>query len=94
MVKTVTKKVVENCLCAFFVRRFTDGVLEEIEGGRNTVKEIGYEQSGFPGTNSASEEQSHGQSVDIARGVEGGNKDEVPAIRASCSVTPPARGLA
>ena len=58
--------------------QWADGVLEEIEAAvRNTVKEIGYEQSGFHWNEFRFENNLHGQSVDIARGVdESGNKDE------------------
>jgi S-adenosylmethionine synthetase len=54
------------------------GVLEEIEAAvRNTVKEIGYEQSGFHWESFRFENNLHGQSAEIAMGVdEGANKDE------------------
>ena len=50
-------------------------VLEEL--ARNAVREIGYEQDGFHWKNLSFECHLHGQSVDIAQGVDaGGNKDE------------------
>jgi len=54
------------------------GVLEEIEAAvRNTVKEIGYEQTGFHWNSFRFENNLHGQSAEIAMGVdEGANKDE------------------
>ena len=58
--------------------QWADGVLEEIEAAvRNTVKEIGYEQSGFHWKDFIFQNNLHGQSVEIAMGVdEGANKDE------------------
>jgi len=57
---------------------WADGALAEIEAAvRNTVKEIGYEQSGFHWENFRFENNLHGQSAEIAMGVdEGANKDE------------------
>ncbi|HEX8534486.1 MAG TPA: methionine adenosyltransferase [Allosphingosinicella sp.] len=54
------------------------GAEEEIERTvRETVKRIGYEQSGFHWQNLKFQNNLHGQSVDIAQGVdESGNKDE------------------
>ncbi len=54
------------------------GVLDEIEAAvRNTVKEIGYEQTGFHWETFAFHNNLHGQSAEIAMGVdESGNKDE------------------
>jgi len=54
------------------------GALEEIEATvRRTVKEIGYEQSGFHWQTLAFENHLHGQSAHIAQGVDAsGNKDE------------------
>ena len=54
------------------------GVLDEIEAAvRNTVKEIGYEQSGFHWNEFRFENNLHAQSAEIAMGVdESGNKDE------------------
>ncbi len=54
------------------------GIPEQIEQTvRNTVKEIGYEQSGFHWQNLIFENNLHGQSVDIAQGVDAGEtKDE------------------
>ncbi|MCB2066443.1 MAG: methionine adenosyltransferase, partial [Erythrobacter sp.] len=54
------------------------GALEEIQTVvRNTVKEIGYEQSGFHWQNLQFENHLHPQSADIAQGVDAsGNKDE------------------
>ena len=54
------------------------GVTEEIEAAvRATVKRIGYEQSGFHWENFDFSNNLHGQSAEIAMGVdESGNKDE------------------
>jgi S-adenosylmethionine synthetase len=54
------------------------GALEEIEQTvRRTVKEIGYEQSGFHWETLKFENHLHGQSAHIAQGVDAsGNKDE------------------
>ena len=54
------------------------GALEEIEKTvRNTVREIGYEQSGFHWQTLTFENHLHGQSAHIAQGVDAsGNKDE------------------
>jgi S-adenosylmethionine synthetase len=51
---------------------------EEIEtAARNAVRDIGYEQSGFHWKKSALQNFLHGQSADIAMGVDSsGNKDE------------------
>ena len=58
--------------------QWADGALEEIEAAvRNTVKEIGYEQSGFHWDKFTFQKNLHGQSAEIAMGVdEGANKDE------------------
>jgi S-adenosylmethionine synthetase len=58
--------------------QWADGALAEIEAAvRNTVKEIGYEQSGFHWETFAFHNNLHGQSAEIAMGVdEGANKDE------------------
>ncbi|RZM07515.1 MAG: methionine adenosyltransferase, partial [Sphingomonas sp.] len=58
--------------------QWADGVLEEIEAAvRNTVKEIGYAQTGFHWETFRFENNLHGQSAHIAMGVdESGNKDE------------------
>ncbi len=55
-----------------------DGALEEIENVvRQTVKDIGYEQSGFHWQDMAFQNHLHPQSADIAQGVDSsGNKDE------------------
>ena len=57
---------------------WADGALAEIEAAvRATVKRIGYEQSGFHWENFRFENNLHGQSAEIAMGVdEGSNKDE------------------
>ena len=57
---------------------WAEGALAEIEAAvRNTVKEIGYEQSGFHWEQFAFHNNLHGQSAEIAMGVdEGANKDE------------------
>ena len=54
------------------------GILDEIEQTvRETVKRIGYEQDGFHWQTFEFSNNLHGQSVEIAMGVdEGGNKDE------------------
>ena len=57
------------------------GAREEIESAvRNTVREIGYEQEGFHWQTLTFENHLHGQSSEIAQGVdmgaEGSNKDE------------------
>ena len=54
------------------------GALEEIEAAvRDRVKQIGYEQSGFHWETFTFENNLHGQSAEIAMGVdEGSNKDE------------------
>ena len=58
--------------------QWADGALAEIEAAvRNTVREIGYEQSGFHWETFAFHNNLHGQSAEIAMGVdEGANKDE------------------
>jgi S-adenosylmethionine synthetase len=58
--------------------QWADGALEEIERTvRNTVREIGYEQSGFHWETLTFENHLHGQSAHIAQGVDAsGNKDE------------------
>jgi len=58
--------------------KWADGALEEIEQAvRNTVKDIGYEQSGFHWQTLRFENNLHGQSEHIAQGVDAsGNKDE------------------
>lgn len=55
-----------------------DGALDEIENVvRQTVKDIGYEQSGFHWQDMAFQNHLHPQSTDIAQGVDSsGNKDE------------------
>ncbi|MFS0773581.1 methionine adenosyltransferase [Sphingomonas sp. 1P08PE] len=57
---------------------WADGALAEIEAAvRATVKRIGYEQSGFHWATFTFENNLHGQSAEIAMGVdEGSNKDE------------------
>jgi S-adenosylmethionine synthetase len=58
--------------------QWAPGARDEIERTvRETVKRIGYEQSGFHWETLAFQNNLHGQSVDIAQGVdESGNKDE------------------
>ena len=58
--------------------QWAPGVLDEIEAAvRNTVREIGYEQTGFHWKTFAFHNNLHGQSAEIAMGVdESGNKDE------------------
>lgn len=60
---------------------WADGALDEIEAAvRNTVREIGYEQDGFHWETLSFENHLHGQSAEIAMGVDAGgddsNKDE------------------
>ena len=64
-----------------FNHYWAPGARDEIESAvRRTVKEIGYEQSGFHWETLTFENHLHGQSVEIAQGVdagsEGSNKDE------------------
>jgi S-adenosylmethionine synthetase len=58
--------------------QWADGALAEIEAAvRATVKRIGYEQTGFHWQTFAFSNNLHGQSAEIAMGVdEGANKDE------------------
>jgi S-adenosylmethionine synthetase len=58
--------------------QWAEGAKEEIEATvRRTVKEIGYTQKGFHWENLRIENNLHGQSVEIAQGVDAGdNKDE------------------
>ena len=58
--------------------QWAEGAQEEIEATvRRTVKEIGYTQKGFHWENLRIENNLHGQSVQIAQGVDAGeNKDE------------------
>ncbi len=64
-----------------FNHYWAPGARDEIESAvRRTVKDIGYEQSGFHWETLTFENHLHGQSVEIAQGVdagaEGSNKDE------------------
>ncbi len=66
------------------------GVPEEVEAAvRATVREIGYEQSGFHWQTFRFENNLHPQSAHIAQGVDASAKTRTraPATRASCSVT-------
>ncbi|WP_336987695.1 methionine adenosyltransferase [Altererythrobacter aquiaggeris] len=58
--------------------KWVDGALAEIEATvRRTVREIGYEQEGFHWETLTFENHLHGQSSEIAQGVDAsGNKDE------------------
>ena len=58
--------------------QWAQGAQEEIEAAvRHTVKEIGYEQAGFHWETFRFENNLHGQSAEIAQGVDAGdNKDE------------------
>lgn len=58
--------------------QWAQGAKEEIEAAvRHTVKEIGYEQAGFHWETFRFENNLHGQSAEIAQGVDAGdNKDE------------------
>jgi S-adenosylmethionine synthetase len=67
-----------RCRGVYENRAWAPGAQEEIERTvRETVKRIGYEQSGFHWETLEFQNNLHGQSVDIAQGVdESGNKDE------------------
>ncbi len=67
-----------RCKGVFENDQWADGALAEIEAAvRATVKRIGYEQSGFHWESFTFENNLHGQSAEIAMGVdEGSNKDE------------------
>ena len=67
-----------RCKGVFENDRWAPGALEEIEATvRNTVREIGYEQSGFHWESFRFENNLHAQSAHIAQGVdESGDKDE------------------
>ncbi|MBN8843062.1 MAG: methionine adenosyltransferase [Sphingomonadales bacterium] len=67
-----------RCKGVFENGEWAAGALDEIEATvRATVKEIGYEQSGFHWNEFRFENNLHGQSEHIAQGVdEGENKDE------------------
>ena len=67
-----------RCKGVYENNAWADGALAEIEAAvRATVKRIGYEQSGFHWETFAFENNLHGQSAEIAMGVdEGSNKDE------------------
>ena len=67
-----------RCKGVFENDAWAPGALEEIEATvRNTVREIGYEQSGFHWQSFRFENNLHGQSPQIAQGVdESGDKDE------------------
>jgi len=67
-----------RCKGVFENGEWAPGALDEIEATvRATVKEIGYEQSGFHWNEFRFENNLHGQSEHIAQGVdEGENKDE------------------
>ena len=58
--------------------RGPDSVLKRLEGiARDVVRKIGYEQDGFHWKNAKIDVYVHGQSADIAQGVDAaGNKDE------------------
>ncbi|KGB52079.1 methionine adenosyltransferase [Sphingopyxis sp. SE2] len=67
-----------RCKGVFEDDAWAPGALDEIEATvRNTVREIGYEQSGFHWQSFRFENNLHGQSAHIAQGVdESGDKDE------------------
>jgi S-adenosylmethionine synthetase len=67
-----------RCKGVFENNEWAPGAQEEIEAAvRRTVKEIGYEQAGFHWQTFRFENNLHGQSAEIAQGVDAGdNKDE------------------
>ena len=82
---TTTQRVILSgeirCKGVFENGDWAEGAEEEIENVvRQTVREIGYEQDGFHWETLTFENHLHGQSVEIAQGVdagaEGSNKDE------------------
>ncbi len=79
---TTTQRVVLageiRCKGVYENGEWAEGALEEIEKVvRDTVKEIGYEQDGFHWKTLKFENNLHGQSSEIAQGVDAsGNKDE------------------
>jgi S-adenosylmethionine synthetase len=79
---TTTQRVVLageiRCRGVYENGQWAPGAEAEIERAvRETVKRIGYEQTGFHWETLQFENRLHGQSVDIAQGVdESGNKDE------------------
>ncbi len=82
---TTTQRVVLageiRCKGVYENGEWAPGAAEEIEAAvRKTVREIGYEQEGFHHANLTFENHLHGQSAEIAMGVdageEGSNKDE------------------
>jgi S-adenosylmethionine synthetase len=79
---TTTQRVVLageiRCKGVYENGAWADGALDEIEETvRKTVKEIGYEQDGFHWETLTFENHLHGQSSEIAQGVDAsGNKDE------------------
>ena len=79
---TTTQRVVLSgeirCAGVYEQGAWVDGALDEIEATvRKTVEEIGYEQDGFHHETLTFENHLHGQSVEIAQGVDStGNKDE------------------
>jgi len=82
---TTTQRVVLageiRCKGVYENGEWADGALDEIEAVvRKTVREIGYEQDGFHWETFIFENNLHGQSTEIAQGVDAGgdgsNKDE------------------
>ncbi len=79
---TTTQRVVLSgeirCKGVYQDGAWADGALDEIERTvRDTVRQIGYEQEGFHWETLTFENHLHGQSVEIAQGVDSsGNKDE------------------
>ena len=82
---TTTQRVILSgeirCKGVFENGDWAEGAEEEIENVvRQTVREIGYEQDGFHWESLTFENHLHGQSVEIAQGVDAGaggsNKDE------------------
>ena len=70
-------RVPENCM-SNDGKKLSDDFMHEIEHAvRNTVKSIGYEQEGYHWKNMVVENHLHGQSPDIAMGVDAAdNKEE------------------
>jgi len=69
-------RVPENCMSSDG-KKLSDDFMHEIEDAvRNSVKKIGYEQDGYHWKNMVVENHLHGQSPDIAMGVDAGADKE------------------